>query len=732
GGVQFGGLQSRNIRIHHDALRLSTYNMSAEDLLRAVQMQHTEMPAGYIQSKLTEANLRTMGEAYTLKDLNRLPIAQKNHQQVYLKDVAVIEDGAEDRRSFARYSRMPAVAVGVRKAIGGNLVAVCENVRKQIGTPDKPGPLLKMLPPGVELHVPVDYSIFVKENVAELKLTLFLGIVFTAVVCFLFLGSLGTTINICLSIPTSLIGTFFVLKYGVALFGLEPFTINLMTLLGLSLSVGVVVDDAILVLENIYRHREMGQSKREAALLGAREITFAALAATFSIMAIFLPVAFMKGTIGKFFFQFGVTVSVAVFLSLLCALTLTPMLCAYFLNLHQRIPKRPPTFGLPLSMLVGTAAAVAGSVIRLLGIVVPEAAPYGWWPASLAGLWLTVPDPSQLVAAPWWWAGTCLGELVLGGLLTKFGNQVYWAVDRFVLVPCLLRPTEWLLDKTSRGYARLLEWSLRGWPVVLGSGGALVAIAFVFIYCDLLGMELTPSEDQSRFVVRVVGPVGSSIDYIDNRLQECERRLQSLPEVASFLTTVATEPGQLINEADIFVQLIPKDQRRKSQLEVMGEVRARLEEVADVRVVLRDLSTEGFTPQRGDPVDVAIQGDWERLPKIAQQIMERMRRSGCFVDIDSDYRPGMPEVRIRPDHDKLALLNMTMAHLANSLSLHVGGQRIAKYTEGGRRYDIRMRLQWQQRASPSQLEPILLRAGDNRLVPLGDVATIEIVSTLPV
>src|SRR5437667_5990800 len=124
-----------------------------------------------------------------------------------------------------------------------------------------------MLPEGVELSVPVDYSLFVRENVEELKLTLFLGIVLTAVVCFLFLGSVGTTLNICLSIPTSLVGTFFFLNHGVKLFGLPPFTINLMTLLGLSLSVGVVVDDAILVLENIYRHREKGTEKKEAARL---------------------------------------------------------------------------------------------------------------------------------------------------------------------------------------------------------------------------------------------------------------------------------------------------------------------------------------------------------------------------------------------------------------------------------------------------------------------------------
>src|SRR5262249_44947536 len=155
-------------------------------------------------------------------------VAERDGQPVYLGDIAAVEDGLEDRRSLARYNRMPAVAVGVRKAIGGNLVAVCENVKREIPR------LKRTLPEGVELHVPVDYSLFVRENVEELRLTLFLGIVLTAVVCFLFLGSLGTTINICLSIPTSLMGTFaafFLLNHLLRPLGMQPFTINLMTLL---------------------------------------------------------------------------------------------------------------------------------------------------------------------------------------------------------------------------------------------------------------------------------------------------------------------------------------------------------------------------------------------------------------------------------------------------------------------------------------------------------------------
>jgi HAE1 family hydrophobic/amphiphilic exporter-1 len=735
GGVQFGGLQSRNIRIWVNADQLSSFNLSADDVLQAVQKQHAESPAGYIQSNLIEQNVRTMGEAYSLAEFDKLLIAQRNGQQIYLKDVAVVEDGLEDRRSLARFNRLPAVAVGVRKSIGGNLVAVCENVKKELPR------LQKMLPPGVQLDVPVDYSLFVRENVEELKLTLFLGIVLTAIVCFLFLGSIGTTLNICLSIPTSLIGTFFVLKYGMTLIGVQPFTINLMTLLGLSLSVGVVVDDAILVLENIYRHREKGMARREAALLGAREISFAAIAATLSIMAIFLPVAFMTGTIGKFFFQFGVTVGVAVFLSLICALTLTPMLCAFFLNAHTGKRPRPPSYRWLLGLVAAGAVLAVWSGLRLACRWQPNLLPVAWPFVTLAEwgfdqLGRPAPWPDVATANGWAAAGLWAAESLLEGALifslVKFGNVLYWALDRFFLTPLLIRPTEWLLTAMTAGYGRLLRWSLRFWGAVLGFGAGLIAIAFFMIFFDVLGRELVPSEDQSRFVVHVICPVGSSITEVDNLLQECEAKLAQRDDVAKLLTTVATEPGQLMNEADIFVTLVPQHLRALKQQQIVPQVRAELAKIHDIRVVVRDQSTEGFTAQRGDPVDFAIQGDWKKLPELADQIKERMKQSGVVQDIDSDYRPGMAEVQIRPDRDKLALVKVPVSRLADTASLLVGGQRVAKFTDKGRRYDVRLRLQLQQRASPNQLDPLTLRSGDNFLVPISDVATWQTVSTLPV
>ena len=216
-----------------------------------------------------------------------------------LKDVAVVEDGLEDRRRLNRAMGESSIGFGITKMRGANAVQVGRDVKAKIEA------LKPQLPEGLRLDVNWDTTVFIERSIHEILFTLVLAALLTGLVCWLFLGSWSTTVNVLLAIPTSILGTFIVIYF----FG---FTLNTYTVLGLTLVVGIVVDDAIMVLENIYRHREMGEGKVTAASAGAREITFAAAATTLAIVAIFLPVAFMKGIIGKFFFQFGVTISVAV------------------------------------------------------------------------------------------------------------------------------------------------------------------------------------------------------------------------------------------------------------------------------------------------------------------------------------------------------------------------------------------------------------------------------------
>ena len=529
-------------------------------------------------------------------------------------------------------------------------------------------------------------------------------------------------------------GTFFVMKY-------MGFTINLMTLLALSLSVGVVVDDAILVLENIYRHREQGKDRRTAALVGAREISFAAIAATVSIMAIFIPVAFMTGTIGRFFFQFGVTVSVAVFLSLISALTITPMLCAFFLNLRHSPDSshHPGLLKWKQMAAIAVLIPIIGTLVRVVGL---KATLDQWvaFPAVSLIEWCSAAWRQEfpwtgphLLAALLRWSLESIAEFGVGFACALFMPSLLYWLDRLVLHPLLIRPTDWLMAGMTSGYGALLRWSLRMKWIVVASGGGLIALAWMFIRFGLIGTELVPSEDQSRFQVQVICPVGSSIDYVDRVLQQCEDYLTSRPDVAGFLTTVATERGKLINQADLFVRLVPHPERSLSQVQIIDEVRREFGVMPGMRTVVLDLSTQGFTAQQGFPIDFAVQGpDWTQLIEHANEIMDAMRGSGVVQDIDSDYRPGMPELHVLPDREKCAMVGVPVSNLADTVNALVGGLRVGKYTDRGKRYDVRLRLLAEQRSSPLNLPPLSLRGAGGKLVQLTDIAQFDIVPTLPV
>lgn len=327
GEIAFGGYVDPNLRVWIARDKLNRYDLAVTDVLNAIKSEHSELPAGQISTAQKEYDVRTLGEVKTAEEFGHIVINQRGGQPVYsrilLNQVAEIEDGLDDVRRISRSNGQRGVGIGIRKQRGSNSVAVAQGVKTRMAE------VAKALPEGMQIAVNFDTTKFIEDSVDEFKFTLVLSALVTALVCWLFLGSWTATLNVLLAIPTSIIGTFIVLYF----FG---FTLNTFTLLGLSLAIGIVVDDAIMVLENIVRHREKGEGRVQAALVGSRQITFAAVAATLAVVAIFLPVAFMSGVMGKFFFQFGVTMTVAVLLSLLEALTLTPMRASQFVEVGNR------------------------------------------------------------------------------------------------------------------------------------------------------------------------------------------------------------------------------------------------------------------------------------------------------------------------------------------------------------------------------------------------------------
>jgi hydrophobe/amphiphile efflux-1 (HAE1) family protein len=323
GDVVFGGYIDPNLRVEVRKSDLNRYALTAQDIVSAVQNEHVELPAGYVSDVKAEHTVRTLGEAKTVKEFEDIRLnyrgGQPNYSPVALIKVASIKDDLADIQHIARANGVSAVGLGILKQRGTNAVEVAKAIRAKMKI------VQKELPKGMSLSIRMDNTRFIEDAVNELKVTLLLSAILTGLVCWFFLGSWSAVLNVWLAIPTSIIGTFIFVYF-------MGFTLNMFTLMALSLAIGIVVDDAIMVLENIMRHQEKGEDKVTAALNGAREITFAAMAASIAIVAIFLPVAFMKGIIGKYFYQFGMTISVAVLLSLFEALTLTPMRCSQFVE----------------------------------------------------------------------------------------------------------------------------------------------------------------------------------------------------------------------------------------------------------------------------------------------------------------------------------------------------------------------------------------------------------------
>ncbi len=327
GQVTMMGYLDRNVRIWVDADKLVATGTVVTDITSALTKQHVTSSGGQMSNGQRALDVRVLGEAADLETLRNIVVRKVGASDVRLGDVALVEDGFQDVTNVARSNGVPVQAMGILKQPGSNAVGVAKAVRAALDD------VQKTLPDGMKVDVLFDTTGFIEDSVNEIAIELVLAVVLTAGVCWLFLGSLSATMNVLFAIPMSLLGTIAVLYFA-------GYTLNTFTLLGLSLAVGLVVDDAVMVMENIFRHAEMGKDGMTAASEGTKEITFAALAATIAVIAIFLPVAFMSGVIGKFFLQFGVTLSVAVAISYIEAISLAPARCAQMLRVAHTVKER--------------------------------------------------------------------------------------------------------------------------------------------------------------------------------------------------------------------------------------------------------------------------------------------------------------------------------------------------------------------------------------------------------
>ena len=615
GEITLGGNLERNIRIWLDATRLDERGLTVTDIIEALQKEHVELPAGRIETEGREMNVRVLGEAVDLSTFRKIVVGQTKGAPVYLEDVAIVEDGFEDVRRFARVWGAPAQSVGIRKQRGANAVAVAQGVRKTLEE------IKATLPKGMEVGVNFDSTRFIEESVHEVELELLMAILLTALVCWMFLGSVSNALNVVLAIPMSLLGT-------IATIYFLGFTLNTFTLLALSLAVGIVVDDAIMVMENIYRHGQSGKDRVQAAREGTNEIKFAALAATLAVVAIFIPVVFMEGVVGRFFLQFGVTLSLAVLFSYLQAITLVPARSAQLLSTSNEGRGR---LGLKVDQMFNT-------------------------------------------------------------LRTGYG---------------------WLL---ARGLRRPIAVLCLAAALFFGS----------FLVLTQLSREFVPSQDQSRLLIRLQTAVGSTLQETDQMFRRAEAFINTRSEVARVLAIVGGGGGTGVNTGIMFVTLVPPEERKVRQAEFAQIVRKEFNSYPGLKAVIQDLSQQGFTAQRGFPVEFSVRGpEWEELVTVSQDTVQKLRESGLVIDLDTDYQVGMPELRIYPDRARAADLGVSVEKVAQTLNAMVGGLQVGKYSTGGRRIDVRLRLLADQRSRPEDITRLRIRNSSGQTIPLASLVTYE-------
>ncbi len=754
-GVSLGGWIDREVNIWVDNNKLNALQLTADEIVGTINTQHSEVPVGFMETPLKEYEVRSMGEAAAVTEFQNLPIIARggnpNYTLTPLKDVASVEDGLATVTRISRFNGIPTVGLGIVMQDGYNAVALVKAAKARMAQ------VIQELPKGYHLSTNFDTTVSIEENVHELELTIVLAAILTGLVCYLFLGSWSSTLNVFLAIPTSLFGTFIIIKF----FG---FTLNMFTLLALSLSIGVVVDDAIMVLENIMRHQEEGENMVQAALKGSREIIFAAVATSVAIVAIFLPVAFMSGIIGKFFFQFGITLSGAVLISLLEAVTLTPMRCSQFVHMADQTKGFNLFVKNQMGRLTVFYARFLGWCLGYRTDRLMAETRSGKLPRfkSLASKFFftnpkalaedareEIKNPRYALAPVLWFT---LGLAVLGGAKAwkPLAFEIAGIMFLVVFLVYLWRHRHFL-------FAHLF-YDHR-WGVVFG---ALLIFAGSMFLAKIIKKEMVPSTDQSVFMINLQLPTDYSIFRTDSIVKQCEAILQKRGEIKNLYVAVGGFGSNASNVAIMFTTMKDPGERpvaawaekfpptgplafisrifnkftkpRLTQAEFMEVCRKGLEPVSpDLQIFLVDLSKRGLSTGKGYDVEFIVTGpDWDKLGGYAAEIKKQMNASPLMADVNDNYLAGLPEIQVVPDRQKAALEGVSMADLGTVLGTLVGGYtfQTVYYHEGGHDNDIFIRMPPEQRSTPLSLNAVHTRNNRGELVSVADVTTIQQVDAL--
>ncbi|WP_448547781.1 efflux RND transporter permease subunit [Thalassotalea fusca] len=673
--VQLGGGLQQEIQVIFDQEKAARRGISAENIVSRIESENINMSAGRVYDGQQEYLVRTLNQFASLNDLGKMIVKQVDGQAIYLRDIAQIIDGEKERTDITRINNNEAIELAIYKEGDANTVVVAQEVSKKLTQ------LAKTLPETLSFDVIYDQSEFIVSAVDEVKSAAIVGGILAMIVLYLFLGNFFNTIIISLAIPVSVIATF-------NLMFANDISLNIMSLGGIALAVGLLVDNAIVVLENIARYREQGKSIVDAAIKGTQEVSGAVFASTLTTLAVFFPLAFVIGFAGQLFSDQAMTVTFALLASLVVALTLIPMLAS-----------RQPNGGaltIPFEEETGADSTKDTKVKRNLRKLV------------------------KVLVFPFKCIFYYIPKAILHGLLVAKSFLVWLSTRLFHPVH---RAFSHQFQKLSNGYRKMLKLALakRGMVIVVALATAVIIGSLV----PKLGVELVPDVAQSEFTLEITLPQGTPIDVTDKRLQQLanvvasDERVKhsySLAGTGSLMMSSASKGGE--NWGQLLVAV--KDSRDINEIKAM--VRAKVAQMADVSAEIAQ--AELFTTEK--PLKVILSGyNLDDLKRYSDEVMRRMSLEAQFTDLNNSLRAGQPELKVTFDNERLASLDLKASDIAQQLVTKVAGSVASKYNLEDRQVDILVRANEDSRNSAQAIEQITVNSTQARSIPLSSVAVVS-------
>ena len=676
--VQRSGGLEREVKVDVDLAKLKFYDLAFDDVVEAIQLENVTVPGGSIDVGEMKYLVRVPGEFETTAPIAEIVIKMRNGRPVYVRDVARVDFGFKDRDSFARLDGDPVVSLAVKKRSGENIIETARDVRAAIAG------MQTSFPPGTVVTITSDQSEDIEEMVASLENNIISGLILVVAVLLFFLGA-RTAWFVGLAIPMSMLLSFIVLKSA-------GITMNMVVLFSLILALGMLVDNAIVVVENIYRFREQGFDRKQAAKYATGEVALPIVASTATTVAAFLPMVFWPGIVGEFMKFLPYTLIITLSSSLFVALVIVPTLCSLFLSLEHspRVPLKP---------------AARRTLLGAAGLA---------FLALLATNWLTA---------------------VL--LIATVG--LVWAFHHYLAGPL----GRWFMDRALPAvidnYERRLRWALdhRGTVLGIAFGGLVMAIVVYSLVGP--GVEFFPEDIPPATVyVQVNAPVGTRVERTDSIVRRIERELGGLEGRQDVASVVATVGSQVSNDfsgagggthlATVAVNFADFQDRTTDVFQTLEAMRRTVGQGiagADISV---DRPADG--PPTGLPVTIEIAGEHaDTLRLLADRAVRLLEASPVFAKLEgleSDMAAGRPELVVDVDREKAALYGLNTNQIGRTVRAAINGVEASKFRDGKEEYDITVRLAPEYREDLSALERLTLVPDDGGQVPLSSVARLQV------